>query len=95
MTTATIPTSRPSGDAPFLLTQRRTEYEVVPDARRRQAMQVFSVDEVVGITPGSPEPLRIEPVAHALPEQERVQRVQARSPELPCRQAVDKHVLRA
>jgi type VI secretion system protein ImpG len=47
---------------PILLTQKRTEYEVVPDARRRRTTQVFSVDEVVGITPGASEPLRIEPL---------------------------------
>jgi type VI secretion system protein ImpG len=52
----------PQVSEPILLTQRRTEYEVVPDARRRRTTQVFSVDEVVGITPGSPEPLRIEPL---------------------------------
>ena len=52
----------PQVSEPILLTQRRTEYEVVPDARRRRTTQVFSVDDVVGITPGSPEPLRIEPL---------------------------------
>jgi type VI secretion system protein ImpG len=52
----------PQVSEPILLTQRRTEYEVVPDARRRRTTQVFSVDEVVGITPGSSEPLRIEPL---------------------------------
>ena len=52
----------PQVSEPILLTQRKTEYEVVPDARRRRTTQVFSVDEVVGITPGSSEPLRIEPL---------------------------------
>jgi type VI secretion system protein ImpG len=52
----------PQVSEPILLTQRRTEYEVVPDARRRRTTQVFSVDEVVGITPGASEPLRIEPL---------------------------------
>jgi type VI secretion system protein ImpG len=52
----------PQTSEPILLTQRRTEYTVVPDARRRRTTQVFSVDEVRGITPGSPEPLRIEPL---------------------------------
>jgi type VI secretion system protein ImpG len=47
---------------PILLTQRRTEYEIVPDARRRKTTQIFSVDEVVGITPGSPDALPIEPL---------------------------------
>ena len=52
----------PQVSEPILLTQRKTEYECVPDARRRRTTQVFSVDEVVGITPGSSEPLRIEPL---------------------------------
>jgi type VI secretion system protein ImpG len=47
---------------PILLTQRRSEYMIVPDARRRHTTQVFSVNEVTGITPGSTEPLRIEPL---------------------------------
>jgi type VI secretion system protein ImpG len=52
----------PQVSEPILLTQRRTEYEIVPDARRRRTTQVFSVDDVVGITPGASEPLRIEPL---------------------------------
>ena len=52
----------PQVSEPILLTQRRTEYEIVPDARRRRTTQVFSVDEVVAITPGASEPLRIEPL---------------------------------
>ena len=52
----------PQASEPILLTQRRSEYTIVPDARRRRTTQVFSVDEVRGITPGSPEPLRIEPL---------------------------------
>ncbi|HEU4566263.1 MAG TPA: type VI secretion system baseplate subunit TssF, partial [Gemmatimonadaceae bacterium] len=51
----------PQTSEPVLLTQRRHEYLLVPDARRRHSTSVFSVDEVVGITPGSPEPLRFEP----------------------------------
>lgn len=47
---------------PILLDQRRTEYLLVPDARRREAVNVFSVDEVIGITPGAPEPLRFQPL---------------------------------
>jgi type VI secretion system protein ImpG len=46
---------------PILLTQRRSEYVIVPDARRRLTTEVFTVDEVVGITPGSPDPVRFEP----------------------------------
>jgi len=47
---------------PILLTQRRTEYQIVPDARRRRSTQVFSVDEVVAVTPGSSDPLPVEPL---------------------------------
>ncbi|HEX5438696.1 MAG TPA: type VI secretion system baseplate subunit TssF [Gemmatimonadaceae bacterium] len=47
---------------PILVTQKRYEYELVPDARRRLTTETYSVDEVVGITPGDPEPLRFEPL---------------------------------
>lgn len=47
---------------PVLLTQTRHEYQVVPDARRRATTEVFSVDEVVGVTPGSSEPVRYDPI---------------------------------
>ncbi len=47
---------------PILLDQRRTEYLLVPDVRRREAVNIFSVDEVVAVTPGSPEPLRFAPL---------------------------------
>jgi type VI secretion system protein ImpG len=33
----------------------------VPDARRRTATSIYSVDEVVAVTPGAAEPLRFEP----------------------------------
>lgn len=47
---------------PILLTQRVTEYAVVPDARRRLEIETWSVDGVAGITPGEGEPRRIEPL---------------------------------
>jgi type VI secretion system protein ImpG len=47
---------------PILLTQRATEYTVVPDARRRLEIETWSVDTVHGITPGEGEPRRIEPL---------------------------------
>jgi type VI secretion system protein ImpG len=47
---------------PILLTQRKQEYQIVPDARRREATGIFSVDEVVAVTPGDPDPLRISPL---------------------------------
>ncbi|MDQ6829129.1 MAG: type VI secretion system baseplate subunit TssF [Gemmatimonadota bacterium] len=50
---------------PVLLTQRTPEYLLVPDARRRLTTEIFSVDEVVAVSPGSPETIKIEPL-HAL-----------------------------
>jgi type VI secretion system protein ImpG len=47
---------------PILLTQRQPEYPVVPDARRRLEIETWSVDEVLGITPGAGEPRAIEPL---------------------------------
>lgn len=44
---------------PILVSQRRHEYKLVPDARRPNT-EVFSVDDVVAVTPGEPEPLRME-----------------------------------
>ena len=51
----------PQTSEPILLTQRRHEYVVVPDARRRLTTETFSVDQVVGITPGSDAALHFEP----------------------------------
>jgi type VI secretion system protein ImpG len=51
----------PQVSEPVLLTQKRQEYQVVPDARRRLTTEIFSIDEVVGISPGSSEPLRFQP----------------------------------
>jgi type VI secretion system protein ImpG len=47
---------------PVLLTRTKHEYQVVPDARRRNTTEIFSVDEVIGVTPGSSEPVRYEPI---------------------------------
>jgi type VI secretion system protein ImpG len=51
----------PQTSEPIQLTQRRTEYEIDPDARRRQTTEIFSVDEVLGLRPGVPEPVRFQP----------------------------------
>jgi type VI secretion system protein ImpG len=51
----------PQTSEPILLDQHRHEYRIIPDARRALTTEIFSVDEVVGITPGSTEPLRYEP----------------------------------
>ncbi|HEX6631924.1 MAG TPA: type VI secretion system baseplate subunit TssF, partial [Gemmatimonadaceae bacterium] len=50
----------PQVSEPVLLTQRRHEYLLTPDARRAST-EIFSVDEVVGVTPGAREPVRFEP----------------------------------
>ena len=52
----------PQTSEPVLVTQKRHEYEVVPDARRRHTTEVFSVDQVVGVRPGSSDPLHFEPL---------------------------------
>lgn len=46
---------------PILLHHRRSSYPLVPDVRRRSAMEVFSVDEVVSVQPDTREALRFEP----------------------------------
>jgi len=51
----------PQTSEPVLLTQKRHEYVIVPDARRRDTTNVFSVDSVIATTPGTSETLRFEP----------------------------------
>jgi type VI secretion system protein ImpG len=46
---------------PILLTQRRFDYPIVPDIRRPNATEIFSVDEVVSVRPDTQEPVRFEP----------------------------------
>jgi type VI secretion system protein ImpG len=46
---------------PILVSQRRHEYRLVPDARR-PSTEVFSVDDVVAVTPGEGEALQMEPL---------------------------------
>jgi type VI secretion system protein ImpG len=46
---------------PVLLDQRKYEYSIVPDVRRPNATEVFSVDEVVSIDPQSRETMVFEP----------------------------------
>lgn len=52
----------PQTSEPILLTQRQPEYMVVPDARRRESICVYGIDEVLAVTPGRPEPMRVEPL---------------------------------
>ena len=46
---------------PILLEQRKYEYPVIPDVRRPQATEIFSIDEVVSINPQSNAVLHFEP----------------------------------
>ena len=46
---------------PILVEQKRFEYRVVPDARREQAHDIFSIDRVTGVTAGSSETTDYEP----------------------------------
>jgi type VI secretion system protein ImpG len=46
---------------PILLDQRKYEYPIVPDIRRVNATEVFSVDEVVSIDPQNRETMAFEP----------------------------------
>lgn len=45
----------PKSAEPISIEQKKYEYRVVPDARREQYLDVFSVDEVKSVLPGSPE----------------------------------------
>jgi type VI secretion system protein ImpG len=46
---------------PIQLDQTRTEYLVTPDVRRRRAMEIFSIEEVISPNPESHEVLKFEP----------------------------------
>jgi type VI secretion system protein ImpG len=51
----------PHTSEPILLDQTRYEYPVVPDARRRNALEIFSVDEVLSSNPQTQEVRHYEP----------------------------------
>lgn len=51
----------PQTSEPIRLDQRRTEYSVIADARRRLETSIYSVNEVVAVTRGQNRPLRFEP----------------------------------
>ena len=60
----------PQTSEPVPITERSYEYLIVPDARRRATTEIFSVDDVVAVTPGSPEATSFEPLysyRHARP----------------------------
>ena len=46
---------------PILLDQTKYEYPIVPDVRRQYAMEIFSVDEVVGTNPRTREVVEYKP----------------------------------
>ncbi len=46
---------------PILMEQKRFEYRIVSDARREEAMDIFSIDEVVGVLSGAKETFPYEP----------------------------------
>ena len=47
---------------PVLVDQTRYQYPVVPDARRRQTMEVYSVDEVVSTDPDTHQTVTYQPL---------------------------------
>ena len=47
---------------PLLLTQRRHEYLLVPDAHRRLTTEIFSIDDVVAVSPESGATQHFEPL---------------------------------
>jgi type VI secretion system protein ImpG len=47
---------------PILVDQTRYQYPVVPDARRRQTMEIYSVDEVVSTDPETHETITYHPL---------------------------------
>ncbi len=47
---------------PISLNQRVHEYLVVPDARRRQSTETFSIDEVLGVKPRATSAIRYAPL---------------------------------
>ena len=51
----------PQTAEPILLSQRRSEYPVVPDARRRSSTEIFSVDDVLSSDPQTHEITHYEP----------------------------------
>ncbi|MBI1896789.1 MAG: type VI secretion system baseplate subunit TssF [Acidobacteria bacterium] len=51
----------PQTAEPILLDQKKFEYPIVPDVRRPNAVEIFSVDEVVSINPQTRETVPYEP----------------------------------
>ncbi|HZQ51738.1 MAG TPA: type VI secretion system baseplate subunit TssF [Bryobacteraceae bacterium] len=51
----------PQTAEPILLDQTRFEYPIIPDVRRRNAMEVFSIDDVMAASPDRREVVHYEP----------------------------------
>jgi len=51
----------PQTAEPILLSQTVFEYPIVPDVSRQDAMEIFSVDEVVSVEPASHDTIKFEP----------------------------------
>ncbi|NJD11747.1 MAG: type VI secretion system baseplate subunit TssF [Gemmatimonadetes bacterium] len=47
---------------PVLLTQRRPEYPVIADARRRDAIEIYAIEDVSAVTTGRADVVRLEPL---------------------------------
>jgi type VI secretion system protein ImpG len=47
---------------PILMTQTRSDYAVVPDARQSEMMEIFSIDEVIATNPKLREMTTLEPI---------------------------------
>ncbi len=47
---------------PISLSEQQPEYLVVPDARRRDLIGIYSVEDVVVVTPDAARPIRFEPL---------------------------------
>lgn len=51
----------PQTAEPILLSHTTYDYPIVPDVSRQDSLEIFSVDEVVSVDPGSHEPIVFEP----------------------------------
>ena len=58
---STIVNLFPQVSEPILLDQRKPEYLIVPDARRRQSTEIFSVEDVTGVLGGKRDVVPFEP----------------------------------
>ena len=52
----------PRTSEPILVNQRRPEYPIIADARRRETIEIYSVEEVAAVTAGRSDVVRLEPL---------------------------------